>query len=57
MSTDVEGLGIYSTAKRINRGHVTRYTIKLTLTGPLFPIGIEHLIYTIFSCYGSSNGY
>ena len=26
------------------------------LTGPLFPIGIEHLIYTIFFCYGSSNG-
>ena len=26
------------------------------LTGPLFPIGIEHLIYMIFFCYGSSNG-
>ena len=28
------------------------------LTGPLFPgIGIEHLIYMIFFCYGSSYGY
>ena len=27
------------------------------LTGPLFPIGIEHLFYMIFFCYGSSNGY
>ena len=27
------------------------------LTGPLFPIGIEHLIYMNFFCYGSSNGY
>ena len=27
------------------------------LTGPLFPIGIEHLIYMKFFCYGSSNGY
>ena len=25
-----------------------RYTIKLTLTGPLSPIGKEHLIYMIF---------
>ena len=28
-----------------------------TLTGPLFPIGIEHLIYMKFFCYGSSYGY
>ena len=27
------------------------------LTGPLFPIGIEHLIYMKFFCHGSSNGY
>ena len=27
------------------------------LTGPLFPIGIEHLIYMKFFCYGSSYGY
>ena len=27
------------------------------LTGPLFPIGIEHLIYMNFFCYGSSYGY
>ena len=27
------------------------------LTGPLFPIGIEHFIYMIFFCYSSSNGY
>ena len=27
------------------------------LTGPLFPIGIEHLIYINFFCYGSSYGY
>ena len=27
------------------------------LTGPLFPIGIEHLIYMIFFCYGSSKVY
>ena len=27
------------------------------LTGPLFPIGIEHLIYMKFLCYGSSYGY
>ena len=25
-----------------------------SLTGPLFPIGIEHLIYMKFFCYGSS---
>ena len=29
----------------------------LILTGPLFPIGIEHLIYMEFLCYGSSYGY
>ena len=28
-----------------------------SLTGPLFPIGIEHLIYMKFFCYGSSYGY
>ena len=28
-----------------------------SLTGPLFPIGIENLIYMCFFCYGSSNGY
>ena len=27
------------------------------LTGPLFPIGMEHLIYMKFLCYGSSYGY
>ena len=27
------------------------------LTGSLFPIGIEHLIYMIFFCYGSSYSY
>ena len=27
------------------------------LTGPFFPIGIEHLIYMKFFCYGSSYGY
>ena len=27
------------------------------LTGPLFPKGMEHLIYMIFFCYGSSYGY
>ena len=27
------------------------------LTGPLFPIGIEHLIYMKFFCYGSSYGF
>ena len=26
------------------------------LTGPLFPRGIENLIYMILFCYGSSNG-
>ena len=26
-------------------------------SGPLFPIGIEHLIYMKFFCYGSSYGY
>ena len=25
-----------------------------SFTGPLFPIGIEHLIYMKFFCYGSS---
>ena len=28
-----------------------------SLTEPFFPIGIEHLIYMIFCCYGSSIGY
>ena len=32
-------------------------TIGFGLTGPLFPIGIEHLIYMKFFCYGSSYGY
>ena len=30
---------------------------KALLTGPLFPIAIEHLIYMRFLCYGSSYGY
>ena len=49
-------------------GHLSKWYIRftcplsmrsyrLTLTGPLFPIGIEHLIYMKFFCYGSSNGY
>ena len=33
------------------------YCTLTTLTGPLFPIGIEHLIYMKFFCYGSSYGY
>ena len=31
MKTGVGGLVIYSKVKRINRGYVTHYTIKLTL--------------------------
>ena len=27
------------------------------LTGPLFPIGVENLMYMILFCCGSSNGY
>ena len=29
----------------------------MTFNRALFPIGIEHLIYIKFFCYGSSNGY
>ena len=28
-----------------------------SLTGPLFPIGIQHLVYMICFCYDWSNGY
>ena len=33
------------------------FNVYTYLTGPLFPIGIEHLIYMKFFCYGSSNDY
>ena len=36
---------------------VIRMCLKIPLTGPLFPIGIQNLIYIICFCYGSSNGY
>ena len=38
---------------------LTRFLNNGSFTGPLFPIGIENLIYTWydFFCYGSSNGY
>ena len=40
------------------RGETQRYTVHTcTLTGPLFPIGIKHLIYMKCFCYGSSYGY
>ena len=32
----------------------TGWSVRAVLTGPLFPIGIEHLIYMKFFCYGSS---
>ena len=38
----------------INSG-LTQWRMAVSM-GPLFPIGIENLIY-VFFCYGSSNGY
>ena len=32
-------------------------TLGNPLNGALFPIGIEKIIYIIYFCYGSSNGY
>ena len=39
----------------INSG-LTRWRME-ALTRLLFPIGIKHLIYMFFLCYGSSNEY
>ena len=39
------------------RGGAADIYMPLITTGPLFPIGIEHLIYMKFFLYGSSYGY
>ena len=37
--------------------NIMRLRLRAVSTGTLFLIGIEHLIYMIFFCYGPSNGY
>ena len=57
------GLLVQTSSVRLAPVRVSGHQLSVTiacrglLTGPLFPIGIENLIYIILFCYGSSNGY
>ena len=48
---------LYFGVQKAKNGDRGTFVFTATLTGPLFPIGIEHLIYMKFFCYGSSYGY